>query len=222
MARRISPLSIQKIFRKGTLASFIFLLLFTLVNLIDNYQLSQTIKLPSSDTPVELYSNQTHDDLTHLFQEAIASAKESITLLIYSLTDPQIIQALKKATLSSISVYIVCDAKASPGIVQHLPKATIVKRYGNGLMHQKILIVDNAKIWLGSANFTYNSLNIHGNLVMGIDNPPLAEALTSRAKSMEEDGAYAPLLHRETIASSQNIELWVWPTGQSAVQRIAT
>lgn len=225
MARqRNSPIPkfpFPKLIKKTSVSGLIILLAWTIYQLAQNVHLPQPTKVPASNAPVELYSNQTQDDLTRLYLHAIDSAKESITLVIYALMDDQIIDALKKKSEEGIPLYIVCDAKASPGISRKLPKATIVKRFGDGLMHQKILIIDNKQIWLGSANLTYSSLHIHGNLVIGIDNPALAQALTDRAKSMDEDGGVSsPLMHRETTAGPQNLELWVLPEDPNAVQRM--
>jgi phosphatidylserine/phosphatidylglycerophosphate/cardiolipin synthase-like enzyme len=178
------------------------------------------VKLPGSDSPVELYSNQTQDDLTELYRQAIASATESITLSIYGLTDETIIQALKAKCDAGISVHIVCDAKASKGISKRLPDASLVRRFGKGLMHQKILIVDQSRIWLGSANLTHSSLNLHGNLVLGMHHPALARALTQRTKSMDDEGAYTPLLHQMTRAGNQQLEIWVLPDDQKGAKRM--
>lgn len=222
MAKRRSPSAFPfpKLVKKSSITGLILVLLWTLYQLAENIHLPQPTKLPSSNEPVELYSNQTHDDLTRLYQEAIGSAKESITLVIYALTDEKIIQALQQKSEAGIPVYIVCDAKASMRIGRRLPKATIVKRLSDGLMHQKILIIDNKQVILGSANLTMSSLNIHGNLVIGIDNPALAQALTARAKSMDEEGGVSPLLHRETTAGPQTVELWVLPDDPGAVKRM--
>lgn len=220
MARKKNSFPFPQLFKKSSLTGLILLLVWTLYQLIGHYQAPQPTKLPSSNAPVELYSNQTQDDLTHLFQYAIDHAKSSITLVIYALTDPQIIQALQKKSEAGVQLYIVCDGKASPGISYRLPRATIVKRFGRGLMHQKILVIDDQQIWLGSANLTTSSLQIHGNLVMGIENPALAKALTARAKSMDEGSGYTPLLHRETTAGPQNLELWVLPDDPHAVKRM--
>jgi len=206
--------------KKTSLTGLIVALAWTLYLLASEYHLTESIRLPTSDAPVELYSNQTGDDLTPLFEQAIDHAKESITLVIYAITDPQIIRALQKKSDAGVKIEMVVDAQASPGISRHLPQATIVRRVGEGLMHQKILIIDNQQIWLGSANLTTASLQVHGNLVMGIDHPALAKALTARAKSMDEEKGVTPLLHRETTASSQHIELWVLPDDPHAVKRI--
>lgn len=211
----------SQLFKKIFLTILMALMAWILYQLGSHYlERSQPTKIPGSNAPFEIYSNQTQDDLTHLYQHAIESAKESITLVIYALTDPQIIQALQSKSESGVPVYIVYDAQASSDISHRLPRATIVKRMGKGLMHQKILIIDNKEIWLGSANLTTSSLNLHNNLVMNIVNPSLAQALTERAKSMDEVGKNNLLLHRETTAGDQHLELWVLPDDPQAVQRM--
>jgi cardiolipin synthase A/B len=191
--------------------------------LLEQFPLHSTepIRLPSSNSPIELYSNQTSDDLTSLFTSAIAKANESVTLIIYSLTDPDIIQALNKKGAENIPVYIACDAKASPKITSKLENVQLVKCFGEGFMHQKILIIDEKFILLGSANFTPSSLRTHGNLVMGIENSVLACALTKRSKSMNEERIVSsPLLHCESQIGSQNIELWILPDDPGGADRI--
>lgn len=221
MTQNFNSSQFSQILKKVFLTLLIALMAWIFYQLGSHYlQRSQPTKLPASNAPFEIYSNQTQDDLTHLYQHAIESAKESITLVIYALTDPQIIQALQTKSESGVPVYIVYDAQASSDISHRLPRATIVKRMGKGLMHQKILIVDNREIWLGSANLTTSSLNLHNNLIMSINNPSLAEALTKRAKSMDEVGDNSLLLHRETTSGSQNLELWVLPDDPDAAGRL--
>lgn len=212
---------LKKIFpslKQTSLAGLIAALLFTLFELTPH--VTQSTRLPASNEPVQLYSNQTQDDLIHLYTTAIQQANKSITLIIYSLLDPQVIQALREKSEAGIPVYIVADAKASPGLAKKLPQAQVVRRLGDGLTHQKILIIDDKQILLGSANMTTESLKTHGNLVIGLDNPALAEALSAKAKSMDEEGNSTPLMHQETMAGSQNIELWILPDDPTAVNRM--
>lgn len=213
----------QNLFKKTSLTSLIALLVYFLMKLIepilpDSQRPSQT--LPSSQQPVQLYANQAKDDLTLLFVDAIRSAQSSITLVIYSLLDPQVIQALKTKSETKVPVYIVCDAKASPGINKKLPLAQIVRRASKGLTHQKILVIDTQEILIGSANLTSDSLRLHGNLVMDIKNPALAGLLDQRIKSMDEADGFEKLAHVDTQAGSQHVELWMLPDNLEAYKRV--
>ena len=60
------------------------------------YAESNIIELPRENAPIYFYSNQTSDDLRKTIREAIDNAKTSITLAIFSLSDPQIIGTLRK------------------------------------------------------------------------------------------------------------------------------
>jgi hypothetical protein len=66
MARKRSSFPFPKLLKKSSLTGLILLLIWTLYQFAQQYHPTQPIKLPSSNTPVELYSNQTQDDLTHL------------------------------------------------------------------------------------------------------------------------------------------------------------
>lgn len=206
-------------FKKSTLASLIAALLFFLMKVAE--PLSQTeAQLPSSDQPIQLYANQVHDDLTELFINTINGAQKSVTLVIYSLLDPYVIQALDTKSKERVSVYIVCDAKASPGISRRLPNAQIVRRAGKGLTHQKILVVDEQTILLGSANLTTDSLKVHGNLVAAINNPALGEILDAKIKSMDEANGSIPLAQTNVQVGPQNVCLWMLPDNQDAAKQV--
>jgi len=218
--KRKERFSLTKWIKQMAWASLIFFLALILAQLAGSLPPQQPVKLPGSESTVELYSNQTEDDLTQIYLQAIGSAQQSVVLAIYGLVDDTIIEALRKKSEAGIPVHIVCDAEGSKGISKRLHGPEIVKRLGNGLMHQKILIIDRRFILLGSANLTHGSLNTHGNLVIGMNHPQLAEVLTQRTKSMDDDGAFAPLLHQETTAGAQKIELWVLPDDAAAVDRM--
>ena len=194
-------------------------LLFTSIELANSFTTAEK-RLPSSDQSIELYANQTGDNLTELYLSAINSAQESISLVIYSLNDLKIIDALKQQSEWGISVYIVCDAKASKKVAQQIPEATVVKRVGEGLTHQKILVIDNNQILLGSANMTSDSLNVHGNLVLGLHHPALAKVLSLKAQSMDDEGNSAKVLHSLTSCCNQNLELWLLPDDTEAIKRL--
>ncbi len=206
--------------KKSSLGGLILLLLTGIFTLGESFIESPPIILPASNHPIELYSNQANDDLTKIYLTAIKSANRSITLVIYSLLDQQIIEALQEKCNEGIPVHLVCDAKASLGISRKLTGATIVRRISQGLMHQKILIIDEKQILLGSANLTHDSLCLHGNLVMALENPALAKLMIAKAHSMDEEGNHTPLMNQKIRAGGQDIELWELPDDPEAVNRV--
>lgn len=220
MVKKSRSARFPKLIKNPSATGLIVLLALALMQLIGNVHSTPTIKLPSSEESLELYSNELRDDLTSLYKQSIEEAQESITLYIYSLTDQSIINALRQKSEAGIPVFIVCDAKASPGLSAKIPKATCISRAGKGIMHNKILVVDQKQILMGSANLTYSSLKVHGNLVIGLKNPALADILCKRAKQLDEEGSKLDPVYYETSAGIQNIEFWALPNDPLAVNRL--
>lgn len=125
--------------------------------------------MPSPQRPVLFYTNQLRGDLKIALLRALKGAKSSIALQIYDLTDPSILSVLEKKKKEGLNVAISHDKHG------HLPKALETRPVKcRGLMHRKILILDEALILLGTANFTTQSLKMHDNLVLGLWHPELA------------------------------------------------
>jgi len=144
------------------------------------------VALPTEKEPVQLYANELRDDLTKMFVKAIEEAEESVTLIIYSLTDPNIIHALKKKSEEGCRVLVIYDKKNSPHLKKRLGKAKTLVRTPGGLSHQKILVVDQKKIWVGTANMTTASLRYYGNLVLGLYLPDLAARVDRTLRAMNK------------------------------------
>lgn len=208
-----SAASIKKLFLSGMVAILVLLLSWVTQSIAQP-------QLPDSTHPVELYSNQTRQDLQQTFSSAIHDAKNSVMLIIYSLTDERIIQALKDKSSQGVNVTVICDPKASRRVDRALgPGINTVKRFNNGLMHQKILVIDEKQIWLGSANMTTESLRAHGNLVAGFESPTLASAILNKAKAMEADNDEI-VLHQEVLIGEQPLELWFLPDDTKGIHRV--
>ena len=156
--------------------------------------------LPSEKRPLILYSNQCKDDLKLVFLHAIESANSSLFLVIYGLTDPDIIKALQKKIEESVEVRVFYDPGGSKGIESHLPKEVAFPIKSSGLMHKKIVVVDRKKVLMGSANLTQSSLHMHDNLVLGCYHKGLSDFLQT---------SLDPSYH--FTIKGQDIELWSLP-----------
>ncbi len=166
-------------------------------------------KLPVLGDPPKLYSNQCQQDLSLVFLEAIRRANYSIHLVMFGLSDPGILQALQKKADEEMLVTIYYDAKGSPNLRQHLRECKIHPVQHGGLMHQKILILDEELVLLGSANMTPQSLRMHDNLVIGLQNKKIASFLKQKAPFSAG--------HLRTSVGGQTVDLWTLPDpkGQS-------
>ena len=169
----------------------------------------------------QLYANQSQDDLTRLYLTAIENANHSIHLIIYSLTDPHIISALLTQSQKGVAVHVVSDAKASPELEQKLgSKAKIVRRFGPGLMHQKLLAIDGKYLLVGSANLTSESLKMHGNLVTAIESEAAAKMVMAKTESLKIEGRCQAFPWKSFQVGSQNMELWFLPDNRAGLERI--
>lgn len=176
---------------------------------------------PQPGQPAALYANQTDADLTHSYTSAIGSAKQSVLLVVYALTDPHIIASLQKKSREGVDVRVICDAQASPYIDSKLGSAiSTTRRFGPGLMHQKMLVIDGQQTWIGSANMTSESLRTHGNLVTAFDNSLLAQLVTNKANTLKTEGKGPDFPHEELTIGDQPLELWFLPDNRDAVHRL--
>lgn len=179
----------------------------------------RAVILPEQSAPIRLYSNQAGDDLRRTFTQAILGANESITCIIYSLTDEEIIAAFRKKAEEGVSVLIIADPVATQDAAEKLgPKVDLVPRRQKGLMHNKLLVVDHKISWLGSANFTRDSLSLHANIVMGISSPVIASAIEDKAKSLSIKGhKIQPLI---LATPDQTLELSFLPDDTKALHKV--
>lgn len=181
------------------------------------------VQLPESGQEAQFYSTQCHDDLTRTYSQAIGSAKESVLMIIYSLNDNAIIAALKKKAEEGVPVKVIYDKEANSKVAQKLgQKVTLVPIEGKGLMHQKIVVIDNHQVWVGTANMTNYSLRIHGNLVIGVDSPDLAAYLTQYADTILAPGLNKHVEHKTFSAGGQQGEMWLLPDNKAAIEQLLT
>lgn len=176
--------------------------------------------LLSSENPAVLYSTDKEDHLGIIFSEALQKAEKSIKIAVYTISDQKVIQTLRKKALEGIQVTVICDGKACQGLEKKLGnEIRLIKSTPKGLMHLKILIIDDDLVWIGSANMTGESLSLHGNLVAGFDSPALAEWLGTKLDLLGQgESKYFP--QRTFLIGDQTLEVWLLPNEKQAVRRI--
>ena len=165
---------LKKNFFKKLLSSFLIIfLLFFIFFLIKK---GTTVSLPDLNQPISFYSSQTNHDLKLTYIEAIQKAKKKIIISIFTLKDPHLISWLNKKAKQGLEICIYFDKKHNQELIEKLDVAIKKIPYQKtGLMHRKLLLIDDCITILGSANFTKNSLWEDDNLVCGI----YSEELTS-------------------------------------------
>jgi cardiolipin synthase len=122
---------------------------------------------------------------------------------MFGLNDPSILHALSEKTKRHLPVTIYYDSKGSPDIRTAMKGAVIHPVLTPGIMHQKILILDDETVFLGSANFTHASLKMHDNLVIGLKNQKIAHFLKEKVPNTTG--------YMRCLVGGQDVELWLLP-----------
>ena len=120
---------------------------------------------------------------------------------MFGLSDPAILGALSHQTIPA-TIYYDPNGSGSK-LHQLLPYAALYPVRGYGLMHQKILVLDQELVFIGSANMTTASLTMHDNLVIGLKSRRIAQFLIE--KTPNSTG------YLRTQVGGQEVELWLLP-----------
>ncbi len=184
---------------------FVFSVLVILAFYINLIVSSLSPNLPKPGQKPILYSNQMRQDLKMTCFKALKNAKSNIHLVMFGLSDPTIINILNKKSQDNIKMKIFYDASSSNNL--DVKPYQLFKVKSKGLMHQKILVIDNSLIFLGSANFTTSSLMMHDNLIIGFFSPQIAKFLSEKAP-------FSPG-NISTMVGGQEVEVWLLPDFQN-------
>jgi phosphatidylserine/phosphatidylglycerophosphate/cardiolipin synthase-like enzyme len=158
-------------------------------------------QIPSKKSAILLYSNQCHSDLRQIMIHAIKKAKKSLFLVTFGLNDLAILESVEKKAKEKLDLKVFYDRKASPNILLSNHQAYALDL--QGLVHQKILIVDKKLLFLGSANMTRTSFAADENLIVGFYSPEMCQFLLKKAPFFSGS--------LKTCVSGQPIELFLLP-----------
>ena len=183
--------------------SFPWVLLSVVICAITFIWVSLLPDLPIQNEPARFYSNQCRQDIRVTMLNAIRQANSSVYLVMFGLSDKAILGALAEKIGEHIPTTVYYDTGASPKLFKYLKGSDLHPVQNNSLMHQKIVILDNEMVFIGSANMTSASLRMHDNLVIGFVSRTVAEFLKNHEP-------YTPG-HLNTRVGGQEIDLWLLP-----------
>ncbi len=134
-----------------------------------------SVPFPTRQNPISFFASQTRHDLKLTFVEAIQKARQKITLSIFTLYDDHLIAWLNKKAKEGVEVTCYFDREHNKNLAGRLhPQIKKIAYQNAGLMHRKILIIDEHLTLIGSCNWTKNSLHQDDNLVCLIELDDLA------------------------------------------------
>lgn len=133
-----------------------------------------TVHLPTRDRPIVFFNSQNQEDLKLTFIDAIQKAQHKIVLAIFTLKDPHLIAWLNKKVKQGVEVRVYYDAEHNKDLVSLIDERVALIPYQlRGLMHRKLLMIDDIFSIVGSANCTKSSLMEDDNLICGLYNEQL-------------------------------------------------
>jgi cardiolipin synthase len=161
---------------KSKLKYLIFFLTLVLTSFFLLKNNAQKSQFNPENKSIELYSNQNGADFYELIEGSILEAKKKIFLSIFSLSDHRIIHALNKKALEGVDICIYYEKNNlfKKNINSNIKLHPVSVK---GIMHRKILIIDENIVILGSCNFSKSSLHIHDNLMIKLLSYELAKAI---------------------------------------------
>lgn len=135
------------------------------------------------DEQITFHTSQDRTSLKSSIKGSIEQAQHSILLFSFSLSDPDIIEALNKKAEAGLRVTVVVDRNhLGPITKKKVPAIELVTRsYGEGHLHHKLLVIDESELWMGSANFTKNAYEKQENFMFHLDSPEIAQLLSLEA-----------------------------------------
>lgn len=167
------------------------------------------------------YAIAAQDALEDTIITSIKGAKHSIVLIIYSLKDWKVIKALNQKAKDGIDVTVIYDKKASFGVEKYLsPTIHSFARVSKGLMHLKLLVIDEESTWIGSANFTHDGLKKDANLMVNLHAPEFAQVILKKADQLSDVAYEKPIATQSFVINDQVLEMHFLPDDKEAIHRI--
>ncbi len=152
------------------------------------------------------FNTPPHDGtLKSSFINLISRAKYSINLAIYNLNDEDVINLLAEKEMEGVKVRIVMEGENYADNIQHLKALNVVADpVEGGLMHEKIAVVDDEYVWLGSANLTHSSFYDDLNNALILKSHSMAKVLNEEFNLMYEKGFFSN--SKSNLATSLSVE----------------
>lgn len=193
-----------------------FFLGFVVLSAIVTSWRATDVPLPTSREPIRVYATEASDNLHAILLKGLSGAKQSIVMSIYALTDERIFNLLSSKAKSGVRVHLVVDKGGTPFVPANMTQ--LIRRKRGGLMHRKIVVVDEELVFIGSANFALASLKSHDNLMIGFHCRELAEHLVQATPSLNPQLPYRACSTFQ-IGQSQ-LELHLLPESTTGLSRL--
>jgi phosphatidylserine/phosphatidylglycerophosphate/cardiolipin synthase-like enzyme len=144
-------------------------------------------------TPINVYFSPEDGIAQHLL-DLIQNAQKSISFLAYAFTSDELGDALRQREAAGVHVSGVMDSEQinsnQGGEYDRFMQAGLdIHRDGNeGLMHNKVIIIDEKIVITGSYNFTASAEEANDENVVILDNPEIAAQYLAEFRRIYDQG----------------------------------
>lgn len=163
--------------------------------------------------PRVLSNHDIHDNLLQRsVYELLQKAQTSILILSFTFSDTEIIKIINQKASEGIDIQLIIDRDHLGGLANLNPSIKIgTRQHGEGHLHHKILVVDHQYIWLGSGNFTSNSLSTLQNLAIVFYSQEIGDRLHQEALDILLSNSRINATPLSSSYGSQLLELYILP-----------
>lgn len=162
---------------------------------------SEVLVLPSD--PASDY-----EEAALMFLQIVVAAKQRLWITTpYFVPDRGIVTALQLAALNGVDVRVLIPDEPDGPVVglanwsftrELLPSGVKFYRYRGGFLHQKVVLMDDQLVSVGTANFDNRSFRLNFEITLLVNDAPLAREVESM---LEADFAHAREVGPEDFAS---------------------
>ena len=143
-----------------------------------------TVPAPAVDTAVEVAATLPGAEILPMVLGAIDSARASLDVAMYTLTDAAVVAAMESAHARGVRVRVLLDPSERPSD----PSAASLRAHGVAValyrsagekLHAKAAIIDGSSVVFGSANWTVSGFQHNHELDIAIPGAPAVAAAFS-------------------------------------------
>jgi phosphatidylserine/phosphatidylglycerophosphate/cardiolipin synthase-like enzyme len=159
---------------------------------------SLTIDLPKNQDEYSFFFKESGKDLKYLISSCLNKATKSIFISSFGITDKDIVRILESKA-SFLPIKIAFDPKET----NLLPIGKNVELFPyakQGLMHRKMVAIDNELLLFGSTNISSLALKVHKNLIVCIRSKELYEAIMKNQVHKKKNLSFYPLPQSKELA----------------------
>jgi phosphatidylserine/phosphatidylglycerophosphate/cardiolipin synthase-like enzyme len=180
---------------------------------------SLRVDLPKNESEYCFFFKETGYDLKYLSFCLLKKAQRDIFVQSFGFSDPDLTNLLEGKSKTT-NIILSLDKKDKTSLINN-PKIQIVAHNKAGLMHRKILGVDEEILFMGSTNLTPMGLMIHSNHFVAIRSKKLFQAVKNNEIYQDNEFHYFPIPHSKKIPIEAVKEKIRWATNRISVAMYA-